>query len=263
LEFALLSRQEMDIADAAQVAATIEREKPWAIINAAGFVRVADAAREHQRCLRENAQGPENLARVCAAHGIPFLTFSSDLVFDGRLGRAYEESDPTCPTCEYGRSKARAEARVLEQHRSALIVRTSAFFGPWDEYNFVHRTIVSLSEHHRITLDANTVVSPTYLPDLADAVLDLLVDGEHGIWHLSNLGSGSWYELGRQVAERAGCRSSLIQPGHGEPRNTALTSRRGRLMPTFEDALDRFFKERERESRLPLSEVSEAERVPV
>ena len=88
----------MDIADPASVAAALACHQPWAVINTAGYVRVADAEREPDACFRENAPGAETCSReACAARGIPLVTFSSDLVFDGRLGRAYvgERHPPT------------------------------------------------------------------------------------------------------------------------------------------------------------------------
>ena len=84
----LTNRVELDIADAGSVERALERYRPWAVINTAGYVRVSDAQREPDRCHRENAAGPETLAQAAAIRGIPLLTFSSDMVFDGRLGRA-------------------------------------------------------------------------------------------------------------------------------------------------------------------------------
>jgi dTDP-4-dehydrorhamnose reductase len=243
LDHVLLSRRDMDIADAGQVEAMICRYRPWAVINAAGYVRVADAAREQDRCMRENALGPERLAQLSTKNGIRFVTFSSDLVFDGRLGRPYTEHDPACPTGHYGASKVQAEARVSACCPDALIVRTSAFFGPWDTYNFVHRTLSRLAVGERVTLSTAQMVSPTYVPDLAGAVLDLLVDSETGLWHLANAGATSWYELGRFVADRANIRGRGIVPEAGESRNTALTSVRGQLMPSLDDAVERFFRD--------------------
>ena len=71
-----------------------------------------------------------------------FMTFSSDLVFDGTLDRPYVESDKVAPLGVYGRSKADAERRVLDSDPQALVIRTSAFFGPWDEHNFVVQTLL-------------------------------------------------------------------------------------------------------------------------
>jgi len=243
LDHVLLSRQDMDIANADEVETMVERYRPWAIINAAGYVRVADAAGEQERCFRENVRGAELIGQVSARHGIRFVTFSSNLVFNGRLGRAYVEPDLIGPTCPYGRSKAQAEARVSASCPDALVVRTSAFFGPWDTYNFVHQTLSQLAAGQRVTLSTAQLVSPTYVPDLADAVLDLLVDEETGIWHLTNAGIISWYEFGRLVAAGAGLASDSIVPVTGASRNTALTSVRGQLMPSLDDAIRRFFRD--------------------
>ncbi|MDP9085518.1 MAG: sugar nucleotide-binding protein, partial [Pseudomonadota bacterium] len=113
LPYHLTSRAQLDITDPASIAAAIERERPWAVINAAGFVRPWEADARIDECFSINAFGAEQLARACRNAGIPFVTFSSDLVFDGQLGRSYLEVDPVSPRDAYGRSKAEAEARVL------------------------------------------------------------------------------------------------------------------------------------------------------
>src|SRR5205823_1854885 len=120
--------------------------RPWAVVNAAGYVRVDDAEREPEACFRANADGPAVLAAACASRGVQLLTFSSDLVFDGSKGAPYVESDPVSPLNVYGRSKADAEVRVLRELPAALVVRTSAFFGPWDEYNFVTMALRTMAE---------------------------------------------------------------------------------------------------------------------
>jgi dTDP-4-dehydrorhamnose reductase len=239
LPFCLTTRDELDICDEASIAAALERHKPWAVINTAGFVRVADAEREQDACLAANAQGPEMLARACSKAGIPLVTFSSDLVFDGKLGRPYEESDPVKPACVYGLSKAKAEQQVQEAMKDALIIRTSAFFGPWDKYNFAWNVLSALARGDEVTACDRTQVSPTYVPDLCHATLDLLVDGETGVWHLANQGKLSWYEFATQVAEGAGMDTSLVRPlGTSDPAVTALASERGAMLRPLGDALE-------------------------
>lgn len=224
----LLSRADMDIADEKSVEDALIRHKPWAVINAAGYVRVVDASRESDRCYRENAHGAEVLAHACARLGIPYVTFSSDLVFDGRLGRAYVESDQPSPVCVYGTSKADAERRVMQAFPEALIVRTSAFFGPWDSYNFVHAVLRDLAAGRQVEASDEVLVSPTYVPDLAHSVLDLLMDGVNGIWHLANQGAVSWYEFAERVARQARMDTAALVKTHGGGRGiTALTSERG------------------------------------
>ncbi|HEX5539818.1 MAG TPA: family 1 glycosylhydrolase, partial [Methylophilaceae bacterium] len=82
LSHALLSRTAMDITDSAVVEAALQQYRPWALINTAGYVRVHEAERNAERCFQENALGAEVLAHACARLHIPYVTFSSDLVFD-------------------------------------------------------------------------------------------------------------------------------------------------------------------------------------
>ena len=110
LAHVLTSRAELDITDEASIAAALERHKPWAVINTAGFVRVCGRrAAGATNASQTNATGPSCSASACRLHGIPLVTFSSDLVFDGKLGRPYVEPDAAAPACAYGRSKAEAE----------------------------------------------------------------------------------------------------------------------------------------------------------
>ncbi|CAA9506976.1 MAG: GH1 [uncultured Sphingomonadaceae bacterium] len=234
----LTTREEIEITDEESIRAAIEYHKPWAIINTAGFVRVADAEQEHEACLKWNTEGPEKLARICAEAGIPLVTFSSDLVFDGKLGRPYEETDTPRPANFYGLSKAIAEEQVLSLADQALVIRTSAFFGPWDKYNFARNTLDALARGEPVRAGRNTAVSPTYVPDLCHATLDLLVDGETGIWHLANQGKLSWYEFATQVAEGAGYDSSLVLPVEDARANTALTSARGIMLRPVDEAIN-------------------------
>ncbi len=253
LAFRLLSRREMDIADAASVEAALDETCAWAVVNAAGYVRVDDAEREREACFRENTVGARLLAEACARRGMPLLIFSSDLVFDGRgRERPYVESDETEPLCVYGQSKAEAERRVLEAWPSALVVRTSAFFGPWDEYNFAHAALGALARGEKFVAADDAVITPTYVPELANACLDLLINGERGLWHLANAGAVTWAEFARLAARLAGLDASLVvgrptrELGLAAPRPaySALSSERGALLRPLEEALECYLRER-------------------
>jgi dTDP-4-dehydrorhamnose reductase len=241
LAHVLTTREDLDITDEGSIAAALERFRPWAVINGAGFVRIDEAERDSEECFRVNATGPELLARACKLHGIPLVTFSSDLVFDGKLGRPYVESDAPAPSTEYGRSKAEAEARLMAIDAEALIIRTSTFFGPWDRFNFLVSTIDKLKRGEEVHVSDRTVVSPTYLPDLVHATLDLLLDGEQGIWHLTNQGAVSWHELAREAAAIGQLDRSLVRRTEPdpvpEPADTSLTSNRGLLLRPLDRAL--------------------------
>jgi len=248
----LTTRADMDIADPDSVARMLDALRPWAVVNTAGFVRVDDAEREADACARENCTGAAVLAAACAARDLPFLTFSSDLVFDGAKRAPYVESDPVAPLNVYGRTKAEAETRVLAAHPVALVARTSAFFGPWDEYNFVTICLRELRAGRPFVAVDDATVSPTYVPDLVNASLDLLLDGERGLWHLANQGAITWADLARDAARRGGVDAAGIEVrataemGWPAPRPpyTVLGSERGWIMPSLEDALGRYFEER-------------------
>lgn len=242
LDHALLTRRDMDIADSASVDAALQTCQPWAVINAAGYVRVADTEYEAKRCFRENTEGAGLLAEACARLGLPYVSFSSDLVFDGALGRPYTESDVVKPVGVYGLSKAEAERRILAAHSEALMIRTGAFFGPWDLYNFAYATLYALAQGRRVYAPATMAVSPTYVPDLVHAALDLLIDGACGIWHLANRGNVSWHEFAVMLAKAAGLDADTVTVADtGVPATvTVLVSERGIVMPTLEHGIDRY-----------------------
>jgi dTDP-4-dehydrorhamnose reductase len=252
IEYRLMTRGEMDIADAAGIEAALEAHEPWAVINAAGFVRVDDAEWAPAQCRRENAEGPATLAAECRKRSIGFMTFSSDLVFDGAKTTPYVESDPVSPLNEYGRSKADGEQRVLAAMPLALVIRTSAFFGPWDEHNIITRALQALAAGESFAVANDLVVSPTYVPDLVNAALDLLIDSESGIWHLANPGPVTWNELVIRAAELAGIDTRTLDARHSSelgliaprPRYSALASTRGMPLPSLDDALQRYTRER-------------------
>ncbi|MES2932100.1 MAG: family 1 glycosylhydrolase [Pseudomonadota bacterium] len=245
LDYELLARADMDIADAASVEAALTLHRPWAVINAAGYVRVAQAEHNPAQCFRENAHGAQVLADACAKLGIAYVTFSSDLVFDGLLGRAYVESDQVCPTGTYGVSKAEAERLTQKVCPQALIIRSSAFFGPWDRNNFAYKVLHELGTGQALSASVNNFVSPTYVPDLANAVLDLLIDGATGVWHLTNQGVLSWHEFASHIARKAGVDASSLNGSESVNSGvTALSSERGLILPAIECAVHRFVKER-------------------
>jgi dTDP-4-dehydrorhamnose reductase len=246
----LVGRDDVDITDPMRIDDVLRSWQPWAVINAAGYVRVDDAEREPEACRRANATGAANLAAACRWRELPLVTFSSDLVFDGRAGRAYVEDDAPAPLNVYGATKADAERRVLELWPCALVIRTSAFFGPWDTHNFLARLFRALDADERFMAPVDSTVSPTYLPDLVHAALDLLIDGEYGLWHLANQGTVTWYEFARSAAEQNRSAVDLIVPVATSqiwpairPAYSVLSSQRGRLMRPLDEALTQYLDE--------------------
>jgi dTDP-4-dehydrorhamnose reductase len=271
--YRLVSRQEMDIADPDSVERALQKHRPWAVINTSGYVRVDEAERDAERCFRENTAGPAVLAAACARRRIHLTTFSTDLVFDGARSRPYVESDPVTPINVYGWSKAEAEMQVLSANPDALVVRTSAFFGPWDKHNFVTLALDALQRGEPFVAANDLTVSPTYVPDLVHTCLDLAIDHECGIWHLTNGHAVTWAGLALMAAQRAGVDASGLKavPAAGcgqaaaRPRYSALHSERAILLPTLDNAIERYLElrnERDREERAELELTAES-RQPV
>ncbi|MEN3337725.1 MAG: dTDP-4-dehydrorhamnose reductase [Acidobacteriota bacterium] len=243
-----LGRDLLDLTDPAAIRSVLDDLRPWAVVNAAGYVRVDDAEGDADACLRVNTDAAGCLAERCAAAGARFVTFSSDLVFDGDLRRPYVETDRPSPLNVYGISKLEAECRVRELHPRGLIIRTSAFFGPEDDFNFVALALRSLSEGRPFSAADDAVVSPTYVPDLVEATLDLLIDAESGVWHLANPGEITWAAFGRAAAALAGLDPALIvgvptaalNLRAPRPAYSALASEHGAILPPLADALSRY-----------------------
>jgi dTDP-4-dehydrorhamnose reductase len=247
----LMSRDECDISNPESIRAAIEKYKPWAIINAAGFVRVDDAEHQQEACFRDNQLGPFNLASLCKEYNLRLATFSSDLVFDGLKNEPYVESDNVNPLNVYGKSKALSEEQVLGEYPEALVIRTSAFFGPWDQYNFLHWVQEMLSTKQVFEVANDVYISPTYVPDLVHATLDLLIDEETGIWHLANKGAITWADLAYETARLYQLDNTYISAvplvnlkyPAARPYYSVLGTEKGHLLPSLENALERYFVE--------------------
>ncbi|MBD2459568.1 sugar nucleotide-binding protein [Oscillatoria sp. FACHB-1407] len=251
IPYYLLSRQDMDITNPSNVQQVLDELRPWAVVNATGYVRVDDAEREPHLCYRVNADGAAILAEACAQRNIGLINFSSDLVFNGDRNQPYLESDGVAPLNVYGHSKAQAEEWVLHHHPCSLMIRTSAFFGPWDEYNFLTIALRTLKAGQPFIAVEDAIISPTYVPDLVNSSLDLLIDGECGLWHLANPGAIAWVDLARWTAQLAGVDASAIQPcsiktlGLAAPRPiySVLGSERGVLLPDLDRAIACYLRE--------------------
>lgn len=242
-----LDRTALDITSAVAIAQALRKHQPWAVVNAAGYVRVDEAEADAARCIRENTLGPKLLAKACATHGLPLLTFSSDLVFDGRQSTPYRERDAPNPLSVYGRSKMQAEHAVLAQLPTALVVRTSAFFSAWDTHNFVHHALTAARAGQPFAAADDLLISPTYVPDLVNTALDLLLDEASGRWHLANQGAYTWADLARLAIGLAGLDAACVVPRPAasfgwaarRPCYGVLGSEHGALLPSVESGLHR------------------------
>lgn len=185
-----LSSKDVDVRDAAAVAELVAAHGPDAVIHT--------AYRQNGPGFRAiNVDGSANVARGARLVGARLVHLSTDVVFDGRAGRPYAESDTPRPLTDYGRSKEAAEHAVDTEHGEALIVRTSLIYGG-----------ATPSKHELAARNADGVFftdelrNPIQVDDLADALLELVTLGVTGPLHVAGADGVSRCEFARLVARR-------------------------------------------------------------
>ena len=245
------SREQMNLCDPTSIERCLDAQRPWAVINCTGWVRVDEAEDNQEACLSINFGGNLALASACACRAIHYSCFSSDLVFDGLAARPYRESDVPAPLGAYGRSKALADAALLDGRASALVIRTASFFSPFDMHNFAVHLASALRAGRSFPAASDCVTSPTYVPDLAGATLDLVIDNAQGLWHLVNDGAITWAAFAVDLAAALDLPASQIdgRPASAmgwcaaRPAFSAMTSERAQIMPSLTSAIERFCRE--------------------
>jgi len=194
------------------------------VINAAAYTRVDDAETHEADAYRVNADGPRNLARATGKRGIPLIHVSTDYVFDGLAGRAYDESDTPNPLSAYGRTKLAGEEEVRAGNARHYIVRTAWLYHTVGA-NFP-KTILRLAEKGPLRVVDDQHGSPTYAPHLAEAIARLIRENRaFGIYHLAGSGGTSWFELTKKLVSLMGMKVSVT------PVKTAAFPRPARRPP--------------------------------
>ncbi|MGW0496224.1 dTDP-4-dehydrorhamnose reductase [Streptomyces sp. NPDC003007] len=211
-----LDRTALDITDAGAVDAAVREHRPDLVVNCAAYTAVDDAETDEARALEINGDGPRLLARACAAHDARLLHVSTDYVFSGesRTG-PYPEDHPTGPRTAYGRTKLAGEQAVLEELPGAsAVLRTAWLYGVHGS-SFV-RTMIGL-EARRDTLDVvdDQRGQPTWSADVAERIADLgprLGPDAHGVFHATNSGEATWYDLAHEVFSLIGADPDRVRP---------------------------------------------------
>ncbi|UOB15043.1 dTDP-4-dehydrorhamnose reductase [Streptomyces sp. HP-A2021] len=211
-----LDRAALDITRPAAVDTAVREHRPDLVVNCAAYTAVDDAESDEARALGINGDGPRLLARACAAHGARMIHVSTDYVFSGEARTTpYPEDHPTGPRTAYGRTKLAGERAVLEElPGSSAVVRTAWLYGVHGA-NFV-RTMIGL-EARRDTVDVvdDQCGQPSWSADVAERIADLgvrLGPDAHGVFHATNSGEATWYELAREVFALVGADPDRVRP---------------------------------------------------
>ena len=242
---------QLDITDRRMTHSYIDRLRPDAIIHCAAYTAVDKAESEPEHCHLINVLGTQWLAEAAKKVGAKFVYVSTDYVFDGMLDRPYEIDDAPNPISAYGRSKFEGEKVVLNIIEKSFIVRASWIFG-LARNNFVKTMLRLGREYGAVRVVADQFGSPTYAPDLAKLLAAMVSSEKYGVYHATNDGFCSWYDFARAIFKMAGL-EVLVDPiaafeyptAAARPKNSrlskkSLTDAGFALLPTWQDALERF-----------------------
>ena len=176
---------------------------PDVVINAAAWTNVDGAESNPDGAYAVNALGPKYLAEGCARCGAALVYVSTNEVFAGAPGRSYREYDQTSASSAYAGSKLAGEVAVAAALRELYIVRVSWLFGAGGA-NFPAKIIAGADRLGALRVVADEFGNPTYAPDAAAAIAQLVETRRYGTYHLVNEGWCSRYQLARHVLESSG-----------------------------------------------------------
>ena len=231
-----LTHSDADICDSEAVAAAIAEHAPSVIVNAAAYTAVDKAESDEARAFQVNRDGAAVLAAQAAQANLPLIHISTDYVFSGAQHRPYEIDDETGPLGVYGRTKLAGELTVLAAMPDAHIVRTAWVYEGADGGDFVAVMRRLAARDGPVEVVADQVGSPTYVGDLAGALLQIADDGSirEPVLHAANAGALSRFEQAQAVFEIVGADPDRVRPvgtdqhPHPAPRPaySALSARR-------------------------------------
>jgi dTDP-4-dehydrorhamnose reductase len=214
-EVKTITRENCDIADRVLVRRLLGSFQPDLVLHPAAYTYVDQCESDPETAYRINALGTQNLALAAAQVGAAMVYVSTNAVFNGRKATPYYEYDMPDPESVYGRSKLAGEEYVKTLLNRFYIVRTSWVFGPRPtegKLNFVRRMLQLGDERGAVSVVDDEISNPTYAPDLAAAILQLVQTEAYGLYHLSNEGPTSRYEFAREIFRLGGRNQVKVTP---------------------------------------------------
>lgn len=217
--FYFAGSSELDITNKRMVRKFFEQHAISWCINCAAYTAVDQAQKEPAIARKINISGVKNLAEACAPTGIPLIHFSTDYVYHTKQNTPFKEEDPVSPKGIYARTKRSGERAAMLANPNTMVIRTSWVYSEFAQ-NFVKTMLRLGRERDKLNVVYDQIGTPTYAPDLAAAVLDIIRKTETeavppyllaGIWHYSNEGVTSWYDFAKAIFEIKGIQCD-VQP---------------------------------------------------
>ncbi len=204
-EFIFLTKDDLSINQPAEVKKIFREHQPQYLINCAAYTAVDKAENEKDIAFQVNAAATGELAAMCKEQHAKFIHISTDYVFDGSATVPYRENDLPNPQGVYGASKSEGEKLAVKNNPESIIIRTSWLYSSYGK-NFVKTMMRLMSEKEEINVVNDQFGSPTYAPDLAAAIMQIVSFGKWvpGIYHYSNEGIISWHDFAVAIKELTG-----------------------------------------------------------
>jgi dTDP-4-dehydrorhamnose reductase len=249
-EVVALGRAELDVTDEALVARTIAGRSPEAVVHCAAYTAVDRAESEPDGAYAVNRDGTRHVAAASAACGAVVLYASTDYVFDGAGRQPYVPDDPTGPLSVYGRSKLDGEGAVRDVGGAWMVVRTSWLYGGGS--GFVPAILRRASRGESLRIVSDQRGRPTWAPEAARTLLDLLERDVRGVWHVAGGGECTWLELATEAVRTAGydvpieritsaeLGAPALRPAYSVLDLEATERLLGRRMVQWRDALEQY-----------------------
>jgi len=199
----LSTRDELDITDYFRLCSEMERLEPTVVVNCAAYAFVDGCETNRDLAEMVNAEGARNVARAARAVGARMIQVSTDLVFDGARRVPYTEDDEPHPLSHYAATKLMGERLAAEETEDLVILRSSWFFGPWPPDRYPEAFLDGLARGAVYRMVSDRLGSPTYLRDLARAIVTVVATPYRGILHFANGGPPtSRFEVLEALASR-------------------------------------------------------------
>ena len=209
----LVDRSQLDLSFPERFEKMIHTIKPDCIINTAAYTAVDKSETEKALSYTVNATAVQALARISKALAIPFITYSTDYVFDGEATQPYASSTKVEPVNYYGSTKAAGETLAMEANEDAIIIRTSWVFSSHGN-NFVKTMMRLMKERAILNIVADQKGRPTYAKDLAMATMKMIEamnagKSIKGVYHFANTGETTWFDFAAKIKAIAGLDCAL------------------------------------------------------
>lgn len=202
-----LTRDQLDLSNVNQLEEFLQNTKIDLLINAGAYTLVDKAESEHQLALTINSTAPQLMSSFSRKNKFKFIHFSSDYVFNGKSHMPYTEDNPIEPVNFYGETKAKGEQGVISENPDSLIIRTSWVYSEYGK-NFIKTILRLSSEREQLKIVYDQVGTLTSASDLAEVVLKSRE--LKGIYHYSNEGVSSWYDVAHEIKRIKKLRTEIL-----------------------------------------------------